>query len=316
MKRYIKASTKRLPWKVVLGWDAGGPESGPIWKADEFLVYAPTKEAAIAEIVDEYVDNPDDYDGIDAYPADQEFIDEHASIVDDEYEMGMHKTWLEEPEVMYPFKEDIPWDKINFQKQFTSWKQVYDKFHEIGDDDEVYKFYKRAEGNPYFERAWIEWNRADTVNASYEIYKAYTDAETDELIDKQLVDVVDTRKEANNRVAELYDVFPDAAISIVRVSDISKMDSISSADTTSVGFSGIDGLIDDVLYDTWDNYKYDGYSANDIADMVYEHIVMIVTEMDDDGVYEEWASSIDRPRARSYVRKYVKQHYNDYEWED
>lgn len=158
MKRYIRASTKRLPWRVILGWDDGGPESGPIWKADEFLVYAPTKEAAIAEVVDEWVNDPSEYESIDAYPADQEFIDEHASIVDDEYTMNVHKGWLENPEVMYPFKEDIPWDDINFQKQFTSWKQVYDKFLELGDDDEVYKFYKQAEGNPYFERAWIEWN--------------------------------------------------------------------------------------------------------------------------------------------------------------
>lgn len=163
MKRYIKASTKRLPWRVILGWDAGGPESGPIWKADEFLVYAPTREAAIAEIVDEWVDNPDEYDSIDAYPADQEFIDEHANIVDNEYEIGVHKARMEDPEGFYnrlPFNNpEIPWDQINFERQFTSWKQVYDKFLEIGDDDAVYEFYKQAEGNPYFERAWIEWNR-------------------------------------------------------------------------------------------------------------------------------------------------------------
>lgn len=158
MKRYIRASTKRLPWRVVLGWDDGGPESGPIWKANEFLIYAPTKEAAIAEVVEEWVNDPSEYESIDAYPADQEFIDEHASIVDDEQEIGIHKTYLEHPEYFYPWDEDIPWDRIDFEKQFTSWKQVYDKFVELGDEDAVYKFYKRGDGNPYFERAWIEWN--------------------------------------------------------------------------------------------------------------------------------------------------------------
>lgn len=78
----------------------------------------------------------------------------------------------------------------------------------------------------------------------------------------------------------------------------------------------IEGLAEVVLYDTWDEYPE--ASLEDVIDMVNEHIELIVTEMDDDETHVAVKDLIEKNRSRfdSIVKKYVKAHYNDYEWYD
>ena len=78
----------------------------------------------------------------------------------------------------------------------------------------------------------------------------------------------------------------------------------------------VEGLAEIVLYDIWDEYPE--ASLEDVIDMVNEHIEFIVTEMDDDENHVAVKDLIEQDRSRfdSIVKKYVKTHYNDYEWYD
>lgn len=61
----------------------------------------------------------------------------------------------------------------DFLKQFKSWTDVYQKFEDIVDlhypdtdkiHEEVEKFYRRGEGNEFFDEAWERWNEGDGEN--------------------------------------------------------------------------------------------------------------------------------------------------------
>ena len=158
MKRYIKtARGMKLPWKVVIGWDAGGPESGPIWRSDDTLIYAYSAEDAIEE-AKKYYNNPSEYEDFYAVLADPEYVDEYRRHTEDPQTIGELQTWLENPDwFSYEGGPDVH-KQADFERNYTSWQQVYDEFEKLGDEDAVYEFYKRGDGNPYFERAWIEWN--------------------------------------------------------------------------------------------------------------------------------------------------------------
>ena len=75
-------------------------------------------------------------------------------------------------------------------------------------------------------------------------------------------------------------------------------------------------LADDMLYQVYDNNRYDDYSKKDIIDMVIEHVIMVITEMDDDGVYEDlvpFASTKNRQFMRN-LKEHVGEMYDTYEW--
>ena len=75
-------------------------------------------------------------------------------------------------------------------------------------------------------------------------------------------------------------------------------------------------LADDMLYQAYDNNRYDDYSKKDIIDMVIEHVIMVITEMDDDGVYEDlvpFASTKNRQFMRN-LKEHVGEMYDTLDW--
>lgn len=75
-------------------------------------------------------------------------------------------------------------------------------------------------------------------------------------------------------------------------------------------------LADDMLYQVYDNNRYDDYSKKDIIQMVIEHVIMVITEMDDDGVYEElvpFASTKNRQFMRN-LKEHVGEMYDTLDW--
>lgn len=75
MKRYIRSSAE-IAYMVTYGWDEGGPESGPIWGSDRWLIYARSEEEACRKFEDEIAGNISGYEGCWAEPATPEDIAE------------------------------------------------------------------------------------------------------------------------------------------------------------------------------------------------------------------------------------------------
>lgn len=75
-------------------------------------------------------------------------------------------------------------------------------------------------------------------------------------------------------------------------------------------------LADDMLYQVYDNYRYDDYTKEDIIQMVIEQVILVITEMDDDGVYEElipFASTSNRQFMKN-LKEYVGEMCDTLEW--
>lgn len=56
MKKIIKSTNQLKDYIVTLGYDMGGPESGPIWRAEELFVHAYSEDDA-CRIVENYYDS-------------------------------------------------------------------------------------------------------------------------------------------------------------------------------------------------------------------------------------------------------------------
>lgn len=57
MKKIIKGTHQLKDYVVTLGYDMGGPESGPIWQSEEVFVHA-YSEAEACKIVENYYELP------------------------------------------------------------------------------------------------------------------------------------------------------------------------------------------------------------------------------------------------------------------
>ena len=76
-------------------------------------------------------------------------------------------------------------------------------------------------------------------------------------------------------------------------------------------------LAEDMLYQTYENYPE--YSENEAYHCVLDHVILVITEMDDDNMYSEDVKKVashKNSRFRQMIRNCVKQHYNEYRWED
>lgn len=75
-------------------------------------------------------------------------------------------------------------------------------------------------------------------------------------------------------------------------------------------------LADDMLYQVYDNYRDEDYTKEDIIQIVIEHVIMVITEMDDDGVYEDlvpFASTKNRQFMKN-LEEHVGEMYDTLEW--
>lgn len=85
----------------------------------------------------------------------------------------------------------------------------------------------------------------------------------------------------------------------------------------------LEDLIDGILYQTWENYRRKGYSISRVGSIVWEHVVTFIKEEPEE--FPELAERLTSPREwkredaeteiATQVRLYVKEHYDDYDWE-
>jgi len=78
----------------------------------------------------------------------------------------------------------------------------------------------------------------------------------------------------------------------------------------------LEDLTLDILYQIWENYPE--YCEDDAYEVTLEHVILIITEMDDDGIYESLLpfADYDNKEFCNSVRSIVHNHYYDYDWYD
>lgn len=76
------------------------------------------------------------------------------------------------------------------------------------------------------------------------------------------------------------------------------------------------GLSEDMLYETHDNYPE--YSESEAYECTLDHVILVITEMDEDGVYSSLLPFADYENKYfcKIVEQTVRDHYYDYEWYD
>ncbi len=76
------------------------------------------------------------------------------------------------------------------------------------------------------------------------------------------------------------------------------------------------GLSEDMLYETHDNYPE--YSESEAYDCTLDHVIFVITEMDEDGDYSSLLpfANYENKDFCKVVKKTVRDHYSDYKWYD
>jgi len=76
----------------------------------------------------------------------------------------------------------------------------------------------------------------------------------------------------------------------------------------------LEELAGDMLYETWDNYPE--YDEDDAYNSTLDHVVLVITEMDEDGMYSSLLpfASHDNVDFCKFIKSYVSNHYDDYRW--
>lgn len=72
------------------------------------------------------------------------------------------------------------------------------------------------------------------------------------------------------------------------------------------------GLLEDLLYQVYENEPDD--TEEEAFDTVLDHAIMIITEMDDDAVYEDVLpyADYDNNKFVKFVKDYVSKNYRNY----
>lgn len=115
--------------------------------------------------------------------------------------------------------------------------------------------------------------------------------------------------------ASVSDAFIDFYNRVIENWKFNHGDGVMSASTAGTKLDNLDRLIDDQLYEAWDNYReLDLESAYSV---VLDHVIAVITEMDDDGRYASYLPIADHNNSEftDRVRSYVESHYSDYRWD-
>lgn len=76
-------------------------------------------------------------------------------------------------------------------------------------------------------------------------------------------------------------------------------------------------LAEDMLYQTYDNSPE--YNENEAYECVLDHVIMVISEMDDDNKYSDEVRKVANYKNRSFanmIRDCVEEHYDEYSWND
>lgn len=78
----------------------------------------------------------------------------------------------------------------------------------------------------------------------------------------------------------------------------------------------LDDIVDDQLYQAWDNYRGEGMSMQRICSIVFEHVHMILTEYPEDfsDTLAELAEQ-NKSALKKMVNEAVRSSYSDYDWD-
>ena len=126
-------------------------------------------------------------------------------------------------------------------------------------------------------------------------------------------------KDTLKKVLDEYTQVDDVHTEYDDPADLMSATSVTAAKTphmTDFQLEHLLELADDLFYQVHENYRYDDYSRKDIIDMVIEHVIMVITEMDDDGVYEEllpFASTSNRQFMKN-LKEHLNEMYDTVEW--
>lgn len=106
------------------------------------------------------------------------------------------------------------------------------------------------------------------------------------------------------------------------IGDDNRRDTItSSAKTNAFQLSSEDreelnDIVEDQLYQAWDNYRGEGLSVQKICTIVWEHVYMILTEYPED--YSETLAELaqqNKSALKKMVNEAVRSSYSDYDWD-
>lgn len=91
--------------------------------------------------------------------------------------------------------------------------------------------------------------------------------------------------------------------------------------STEINNSQLYALAEDLLYQCWDNNRYEDYGKSDAIECVFDHMKLVITQMDEDGNYAEYKDIFKDSEKKfdSMIRKVAKivveNHFDEYEWE-
>lgn len=273
------ASPKGPAWIVRYNYDTGSRESGPYPEWNEILIYAPTKEMAEAMFEkNNLVDVPGHYDGCSVRKATKSEIRqwERAWAEDDKYQLQNTRT----PE--YALYQN---------------KKNRNKYIEVK---------RSADGHSWF-RPFVYWNtdRGPVKN--------YIGSKTNRGRYRRAT------KDTLQKVLDEYIQVDDVHAEYDDPADLMSATSITATKTqrmTDFQLEHLLELADDMFYQIHENYRHDEYSRKDIIDMVIEHVIMVITEMDDDDVYEDllpFASTKNRQFVQN-LKEHLNEMYDTVEW--
>ena len=97
---------------------------------------------------------------------------------------------------------------------------------------------------------------------------------------------------------------------------VPKSNITASYDPAWVNDADLIGLCEDMTYDCYDNnkgeYQYDDeFDMEEFIDDAAEHVIFVIKEMDDDGVYEKFYSVVDDPKFYKVVRQLCDKYNED-----
>ena len=149
----IQASSHDKAYVVTFGWDEGGPESGPIWKSGEDIVYAPSEQDACRIWEEENISDITNYEGCWARLAKLDEIEDYKKEMARQEEID---KWIEENGYFengtMPYFEPDDFDISSSSNVSSSYNSYSDRWW-----SKYYSFMTDEEAADYMGVDYDEW---------------------------------------------------------------------------------------------------------------------------------------------------------------